>query len=133
MNTSQSITQAAQSSKRVWRRHSDEFKAHVVEQARGAHVSVAAVALANGLNANMVRRWLRESPPSDSKVKAQPDSGKTSALAFVQLPISVEKSVPVEPALPVSIEVQIHRGQTKVVVDLPLGSSSAAWLREVLS
>lgn len=133
MNTSESNAQAAQASKRVWRRHSDEFKARVLEQARGAHVSVAAVALANGLNANMVRRWLRESSPSVTRDTAQPAAGSTPALAFVQLPMQVEKSVPVEPALPVNIEVQIHRGQTKVVLDLPLGSSSASWLREVLS
>jgi hypothetical protein len=31
-----------------------------------------------------------------------------------------------------TVDVQIHRGPTKVVVTLPLDSASAAWLREVL-
>ena len=45
---------------RGWRRHSAEFKARVIELARRPGVSTAAVALANGLNANMLRRWVRE-------------------------------------------------------------------------
>jgi transposase-like protein len=42
------------------RHHSAEFKAKVVEDCRGAGVSMAAVALAHGLNANLLRRWMVE-------------------------------------------------------------------------
>lgn len=44
--------------RRVRRRHSPEFKARVVDacQVRGA--SVAGVALAHGVNANLVRKWI---------------------------------------------------------------------------
>ncbi|MFX8098745.1 transposase, partial [Acinetobacter baumannii] len=45
---------------RSWRRHSAEFKSRVIELARQPGVSTAAVALSNGLNANMLRRWVRE-------------------------------------------------------------------------
>ncbi|WP_196933669.1 transposase [Pseudacidovorax intermedius] len=54
---------------RSWRRHSAEFKARFIELARQPGVSTAAVALANGLNANMLRRWVREAGecvPSDT-------------------------------------------------------------------
>ena len=42
------------------RRHGDEFRAEVVAACRRPGVSVAAVALAHGLNANLVRRWIKE-------------------------------------------------------------------------
>ena len=40
------------------RRHSAEFKADVVASCCKAGVSIASVALANGVNANLVRRWV---------------------------------------------------------------------------
>ena len=42
------------------RRHSEEFRARVVAACQEPGVSVASVALANGLNANLVRRWIKE-------------------------------------------------------------------------
>ena len=42
-------------------RHSDEFKRQVVAACHAPGVSKAAIALANGLNANMLRRWVVES------------------------------------------------------------------------
>ncbi len=132
MNTSQSDAEFAHVSQRVWRRHSIEFKTRVIDQARQAHVSVAAVALANGLNANMLRRWLRESSTPDLAPTAKADT-KLPTPQFVQLPASIARPAPTEPPSPSTVEVQIQRGQNRVVVSLPLGSSSAAWLREVLA
>ena len=40
------------------RRHSREFKAEVVQACREPGASVAAIALARGVNANLVHRWL---------------------------------------------------------------------------
>ena len=40
------------------RQHSAEFKAKVVAACRKPGVSIAAVALANRLNANLLRRWV---------------------------------------------------------------------------
>lgn len=42
------------------RRHSPEFRASVIQACLQPGVSIAAVALANGLNANMVRKWIIE-------------------------------------------------------------------------
>ena len=44
--------------RRQRRRHSPEFKASVIEACRRPGVSIAAIALANGLNANMLRKWV---------------------------------------------------------------------------
>ena len=48
------------------RRHSEEFKAEVVRACRRRGVSIAAVALANGLNANLVRRWVDAAERADA-------------------------------------------------------------------
>jgi transposase-like protein len=42
------------------RHHGAEFKAKVVEECTRPGVSMAAVALAHGLNANLLRRWVVE-------------------------------------------------------------------------
>lgn len=42
-------------------RHSEDFRAGVVAACRQPGVSVAAVALAHGSNADLVRRWIKES------------------------------------------------------------------------
>ena len=118
---------------RSWRRHSAEFKARVIELARQPGISTAAVALANGLNANMLRRWVREAEEyvQDS---AHKDTA-TVAPAFVQLPMpqQVQSAPPPAPTqAPGCISVEIRRGTTTVQAELPLEARSAAWLREVL-
>ena len=40
------------------RKHSDEFKARAVRACEQPGVSMAAVALAHGINANLLRRWV---------------------------------------------------------------------------
>ncbi|WP_114968091.1 transposase [Rhodoferax ferrireducens] len=42
------------------RRHSEQFKSEVIGACRQPGVSIAGVALANGLNANLLRRWVVE-------------------------------------------------------------------------
>lgn len=131
--------------KRSWRRHSDDFKARVIALALEPHASVASVALAHGINANMLRCWVRahttttalsgRSGHSPSAIVH--DGHNMPTLSFVQLPI--EGSQPVKATSPASppptsstIEVQIQRGETRLLVRLPMISDSAAWVREVL-
>ncbi len=54
------VTNAIEWEGRRRRRHSDEFRAAVIEKCRHPGVSVAAMALAHQLNANMLRKWVRE-------------------------------------------------------------------------
>jgi transposase-like protein len=120
--------------KRNWRKHSDEFKARVIALALEPHASMASVALANGINANMLRCWVRASLPASAPSTVARDDLNAQALSFVQLPLQADRSVATPPAPATSpvIEVQIQRGETRVVVSLPMMSDSAAWLREVL-
>ena len=120
--------------KRSWRKHSDEFKARVVALALEPHTSMASVALANGINANMLRCWVRASLPASAPSTVADDDRNAQALSFVQLPLQADKplATPLAPATSPVIEVQIQRGETRVVVSLPMISDSAAWVREVL-
>ncbi|MBN9367530.1 MAG: transposase domain-containing protein [Comamonadaceae bacterium] len=47
--------------------YSPELKVQVVAQCRADGASIAAVALAHGINANIVHRWLREHPAAAPK------------------------------------------------------------------
>lgn len=131
MDTSEIRVGVARPAKRRWRRHSDEFKARVIEMARQPGASIAAVALANELNANMLRRWVREHEEGAAGAAHAPS---TPGCGFVQLPLVAARSAPSlpGPAPTTTVDVQIHRGITKVAVSLPLDSAGAAWLREVL-
>jgi transposase len=92
---------------------------------------MASVALANGVNANLVRRWVVE---AEAIVNRRPlqlaDSTKKSSSASpgfvpVQLPTS---------AVPADIRIELTRGSIKVVVTWPATAATecAAWMRELL-
>ena len=132
MDTSGSKAAVATPPKRSWRRHSDEFRARVIEMARQPNTSVAAVALANGLNANMLRRWVRESEVAGDARIDGPQQGDGAMPAFVQLPMCAEPSAALPTQATASVVVvEIQRNGATVRANLPLDSRSAAWLREV--
>ena len=99
--------------------------------------SVAAVALANGLNANMLRRWVHEAAAGGGASKTTAASVAPVLASFVQLPMCEPEHPAVldaQPAAPqaADITVEIYRGGTTVHAKLPMDDRSAAWLREVL-
>ncbi|WP_145747836.1 transposase [Variovorax beijingensis] len=57
MNT---IETTVKGDRRRRRRHTDEFKANLVGACSRPGVSIASVALANGINANLLRRWIEQ-------------------------------------------------------------------------
>jgi transposase len=133
MDISGSMLAVAQPAKRSWRRHSDEFKARVVELARQPNTSVAAVALANGLNANMLRRWVRQ---ADGPSVVDRQLQMEALPSFVQLPMPAQPTQPTAPLAPTdaapTVVVELQRSGAAVRVSVPLSTASAAWLREVL-
>ena len=115
------------------RTHSPEFKAKVVSACRRPGVSMAAVALANGLNANLVRRWVV------TEEGAHPGKPTTTAGASAASVIEQRTFIPIElepprAATARSITIALSRGATVVKVDWPLTAAAecAAWLRELL-
>ncbi|WBL64727.1 transposase [Thauera sp. WB-2] len=117
-------------SRRARRTHSEVFKQSVVAACREPGGSVAGVALANGLNANQVHRWMRErgiKPPSRHKA----DSAALTALAepgFDPVQIAHAAEVPV-------IRVEAQRGNARVKLEWPIQAADACgtWLREWLA
>ena len=115
--------------KRVARRkHSAEFRAEVLQACRQADASVAAIALRNGLNANVVYRWLREEARGV-------EAGAGSHAAVSTRPgaefIAVQMPQQAAPANLADIRIEVRRGTFAVTVNWPLQGASecAAWLR----
>jgi transposase-like protein len=73
----------AAASGRSWRRHSAECKARVIALARQLGTSVAAVALANGLNANMLRRWVHEAAAIGGASKSDATRAAATLTSFM--------------------------------------------------
>jgi transposase-like protein len=116
------------------RKHSAEFKAKVVSACRKPGVSIAAVALANRLNANLLRRWVvaeeraLAAEPIES-ISAAPARSRVENRTFI--PIQVESSAVTAGQ---EITIELRRGATVVKVGWPLAAAAdcAAWLRELL-
>ncbi|MBR8834648.1 MAG: transposase [Stigonema ocellatum SAG 48.90 = DSM 106950] len=110
------------------RLHSAEFKAQAVQASQQPGVSMAAVAMAHGINANLLRRWVHEKarPP----VAALAVSDKPAA--FIELPMPAPSAPPASSAEPIRIEVR--RGSTTIAVTWPASAADAcaAWMRELL-
>jgi transposase len=114
------------------RKHSEEFKTSVVLACRQPRVSLALVALANGLNATMLRRWVvqsergSEAPRSLSTAMVHTDAKP----AFVQMPLPA----PAAPAVLGDIRIEVQRGALRVAVSWPASTAGqcTAWLRELL-
>ena len=118
--------------KRVARReHSAQFKAEVLQACRQADASVVAIALRNGLNANMVYRWLREEGQcveAGAGSHAAVSARQGGEFIAVQMPAQAAVALP-------EIRVEVRRpGAATVTVSWPVqyAGECAAWLREWL-
>ena len=111
--------------------HSAQFKAQVVQACRPG-VSVAAVALAHGLNANLVRRWLRECGTSCTGAVAL-KSAQLPAAAFVPVQLDPSSTPTASPAA-ADIRLELRRGAATVTVNWPAQEAAVCgrWLREWL-
>ena len=120
-------------SKRARRqRHSAELKARVLSECSQHGVSVARVALAHGLNANLVHKWRRAAEAAITRAVALAHT-KDSAGAFIALALPPQRA-PVVPLAPPDIRIELRRGATTVNIHWPAqgGGDCAAWLREWL-
>ena len=121
--------------RRNWR-HAPEFKARVIDACLQPGVSLAAVALANGLNANFLRTWVKayRNQQQAAVVPAiKSDHGALSATRSgpTLVPVAVQRS---NEDSPCAIELEIRRQQTLVQIRWPAseGTACALWLRDLL-
>jgi transposase len=106
------------------RRHSRQLKAEVLAACERPGASVAGVALAHGLNANLVHKWRRGEGQGASPRLV------TVAGEFIALPMPT----PSASIAQADIRVELHRGATTATVSWPISGAAecAAWLRDWL-
>jgi transposase len=100
------------------RRHSPELKALILAECARPGTSVAAVAMAHGINANLVHKWRRRAQ-GHHPVPAGPPG-------FVALPAAAPAQT--------DLHIEVRRGPVTVTLSWPLSAAAdcAMWLREVL-
>lgn len=113
-------------------RYSAELKAQIMAECEAADASVARVAMAHGINANVVHRWrqvVREGGTRRTRPSTTPVS--TTATSFV--PVVVSDATP--GAKPSDIHIELRRGATALAIRWPMSAAAecAVWLRELLN
>jgi transposase len=108
------------------RKHDAGLKAQVLRECAQAGASVAAVALAHGLNANLVHKWRRWAAGNLAELA----QGSNSSGQFVELALSPEGAE----VAPQEIRIEVRRGATAMSIHWPVHSSAecGCWLREWL-
>ena len=113
--------EAEQSRKR--RRYSRELKAQIVAECATPGASVAKVAMAHGINANIVHGW--------RKLAREVEVAPVARQQFV--PVAVAPA-PAPHTDQRSVEVELRRGAMTIKLTWPVSASGdlAAWMRELL-
>lgn len=102
------------------RRHSAEFKARLIAECQRPGISVARIALDNGINANLLHGWI-----ASARALTLPEIHH-AAETFVPLQIHPHAAEPSPP-----IVVEVRRGAATVIVNWPIEAAGdcANWLR----
>ena len=114
------------------RRHSSEFKATVIRECLKPGVSIAAVALAHSLNANMLRKWVIDAEHKGvAPVAAKP--AKVAEPPPMPAPTFVPLALPA-PVVDGEIRIELQRTGTTIKIVWPAAAARdcATWLRDWL-
>jgi transposase len=109
------------------RSHSEAFRAQVLSECSHPGASVAAIALAHGLNANLVHKWRRKARQAQvCGTRQMPEHVEFVALALPP----AQQAAAVQP----DIHMEMRRGAATVSIRWPVAAAAdcAAWLREWL-
>lgn len=107
------------------RRYSEELKAEVKAECDAPGASVAKVAMAHGINANVVHRWRQLAREGGQATVAKPRE-------FVAVAIAPQAATPSQVCR--DIEIELRRGAVTMKVTWPVSAAAdlAAWTRELL-
>ena len=130
--------------------HGAEFKTQVLAECMQPGASVAAVALAHGLNVNLLRKWLvgrgikRTGLAAPRTVTRKPSGIDTSVPSLQFIPVEIAPASvaataaaaapeQTEPPDAEEIRVELTRGATQLCVRWPStqAAACAAWLHEL--
>jgi transposase len=107
--------------KRSRREYSEAVKEQILAECEVPGASVAKVAMAHGINANIVHTWRK-------LARERETTGPVVATAF--MPLTIEPTAQAERR----VEIEVRRGAVSMTVSWPLSATAemAAWAREVL-
>lgn len=110
--------------------HSDDFKANAVASCMQPGMSMVAVAMAHGINANLLRRYVREAEmrhDAESSRALPAPKPLVKAAAFVPMQFPPASIAP-------DIRIELRRGAIAIAVSWPTEAAAAcaAWMRQLL-
>ncbi|WP_374439119.1 transposase [Inhella sp.] len=110
--------------KRIRRNHSPALKAQILAPCAAPGASVAKIAMAHGINANIVHGWR----------KLARDGGQPALPVPAFVPVRIEPPATPVPTAAQRVEIELRRGPLSVRIDWPLSAAAemSAWLRELL-
>jgi transposase len=116
--------------KQTRRRYSEELKARVLVECEAPGSSVAKVAMAHGINANIVHGW-RQLVREAKLAQTVAASVQTQFVPVMMNPAAPQPSTE---AAPQRIEVELRRGTVTMKLSWPASAAPefAAWTRELL-
>jgi len=123
--------------RRTKRTYSAQTKSELLAACRAPGASIAAVASAHGMNANVLHRWLRESYQSRPLVGSSSGTSATAVgLVDQGVPSFIALPLLTKPAEPVGqeIKVEVRKGGLVMSVTWPMSAASefACWSASVL-
>jgi transposase len=117
--------------KRRRRRHPSDFKARAVAACQVPGASLAGVALDWHLNANLLRRWVKEAIIKTALISDDGAATPEKAPTFVPVTITGPKS---GSAVERPIRVQVRKRGLRLTIEWPVSAAGACagWLQELL-
>ena len=127
VNTKGQLIETGRRRRRV---HSEHFRAEAVGACQQPGVSIAAVALARGLNASMLHRWVKKAERSGRPIAIHPTA---PSMAIEGGESFVPVVLPANPAeSPIRIEVRRRGGTVSVEWPASAAHECALLLRELM-
>jgi transposase len=111
--------------RRTRRRHSPELKTKILAECAEPGASVAKIAMAHGINANIVHSWRKR----DRKAVVATGNAVTGFM-----PVAVETLVAQDVGEDGHVSIELHRAGLLVKLTWPLSAADqlSAWTRELL-
>ena len=106
------------------RRHGAALKAQILAECECLGASIAAVAMAHGVNTNLVHKWRARAAKRQNTVVTVPN------VSFVPVPLQTASSA----SEVTELHIELRRGPMTATVSWPMSSAieCAAWLHEIL-
>lgn len=114
MGTSRAVVEGVRVNRTGRRTYSDQYKREVMRRCRQPGASVSGIALAHGINANLVRKWLRQRPGTLLKPSAKS--------APVLLPVTIDATPAGSPTID-AMTSRPRRGLTTAGIEIEIHSA----------